>query len=91
MYQGIEAMQGLSRMQRSDCSFDISKAQRHHTARISAVVSLALDQAHAEPGREYTFAEEWFDCELQVCGTARETDRGLEVKLVVSHLRLDSR
>lgn len=90
MHQGVEAMQGLPRVQRPSSPLNVPQAERYDQARVFAVVSYALDQANAEQGREHVVAEKWFDRELQVCSTARQTDRGLQIELVVSYLRLDS-
>ena len=76
-------------MQRSDRSQHLPEAERYDQARVLAMVSDALDQAHAEPGREHLVAEEWFNGELQIRGTAREADGGLEVQLAVRYIRLD--
>ena len=76
-------------MQRFNRAFHLSEAERHYKARVLAMVSDALDQAYAEQGRKHTVVEEWLDGKLQVCCTARQTDRGLEIELVVSYLRLD--
>lgn len=76
-------------MQWVDRPLDVSEAQRYDQARVLAVVSYTLDQAHAKPGRKYTAVEEWFDGKLQVCCTARQTDGGQQIELVVRYLRLD--
>lgn len=86
MYQGVEAVQGLSRMQWVGGEEHLSEAERHHKARVLAMVSSALDQAYAESRREHIAVEEWEHSEFQVCGSAGEADRGFKVKLVVSYI-----
>lgn len=77
-------------MQWTYCEIDLPEAERHDKTRILAMVSDTLDKAYAEQGRKYTAIEKRLNSELQVCGTAGQTNRGLEVELVVRHIRLDS-
>lgn len=76
-------------MQWSNSTLDLSEVKRYDKARVLAMVSHALDQAHAEPGREYTAVEEWLDRELSLRCTARQTDGGQQVELAIRYLRLD--
>src|SRR4029079_2378193 len=91
MCEGTEAVTGVSWMQWSSGPVHISETQRHHKARVLAMVSATLDQAYAESRRKYADTEEWLNYKLQVCGPARQRNGGVEEQLAVGYLRLDYR